>query len=322
VHVRVKWINVPLSSVISREDKSALLGVLKKQSLHQGSVVIEWAWNTHTHSTNTVTCPSPSVPEMVGCHWCMTIRATLFWSTSSRHYCVSTIGAGSPWDRKCNRYSTFLPPMCYAGTNRRKHHNCSCGTRTVEKLTQYRAGIGTVRPVGLSWRSVGTTTLFLRHQQLVSITEKCGTVKLLQANIVTNVGSITYLLTYFTYVLTYLLTPWSRVFLQKLTGSHSRNSPYFMEPQGSLPHSKVSDTCPYPEPARSSPYPHIPLPEDPSLYYPPIYAWISQAVSFPQVFPPKPYIRFSSSPYVLHSPLISFFSVLSPVKYWVRNTDH
>jgi hypothetical protein len=29
-----------------------------------------------------------------------------------------------------------------------------------------------------------------------------------------------------------------------------------MEPEGSLPHSQVSDTCPYPEPARSSPYPH------------------------------------------------------------------
>jgi hypothetical protein len=30
-------------------------------------------------------------------------------------------------------------------------------------------------------------------------------------------------------------------------------------------------TRPYPEPARSSPYPHIPLPEDLSEYYPPIY---------------------------------------------------
>jgi hypothetical protein len=37
-----------------------------------------------------------------------------------------------------------------------------------------------------------------------------------------------------------------------------------MEPEGSLPHSQVPATCPYPEPARSSPYPHIPLPEDPS----------------------------------------------------------
>jgi len=29
-----------------------------------------------------------------------------------------------------------------------------------------------------------------------------------------------------------------------------------MEPEGSLPHSLVPATCPYPEPARSSPYPH------------------------------------------------------------------
>jgi transposase len=30
-----------------------------------------------------------------------------------------------------------------------------------------------------------------------------------------------------------------------------------MEPEGSLPHSQVPATCPCPEPARSSPYPHI-----------------------------------------------------------------
>ena len=36
-----------------------------------------------------------------------------------------------------------------------------------------------------------------------------------------------------------------------------------MEPEGSLPQLQVPATCPYPEPARSSPYPHILLPEDP-----------------------------------------------------------
>ena len=46
--------------------------------------------------------------------------------------------------------------------------------------------------------------------------------------------------------------------------SYSRNSSHFMEPEGSLRHSQMSTTCSYPEPARSSPYPHIPLPEDPS----------------------------------------------------------
>ena len=51
-----------------------------------------------------------------------------------------------------------------------------------------------------------------------------------------------------------------------------------MEPEGSLPHSQVPASCPYPEPARSSPHPHTPLPEDPSKYYPPIYAWVSPVV--------------------------------------------
>ena len=38
----------------------------------------------------------------------------------------------------------------------------------------------------------------------------------------------------------------------------------FMEPEGSLPHSQASATCPYPGPAQSSPHTHIPPPGDPS----------------------------------------------------------
>ena len=68
-----------------------------------------------------------------------------------------------------------------------------------------------------------------------------------------------------TVLLTYLLTPCSKVFLEKLTGFQPvKNSPHFMEPEGSSPHSQVPATCPYPEPATSSPHPHNPLPEDPS----------------------------------------------------------
>jgi len=75
-----------------------------------------------------------------------------------------------------------------------------------------------------------------------------------------------------------------------------------MEPEGSLPHSKVPTTCPYPEPTPSSPHNPLPLPEDPSYYYPPIYVWVSPMVSFPQVSSSKPYIHLSSPPYVLHPP--------------------
>jgi len=67
------------------------------------------------------------------------------------------------------------------------------------------------------------------------------------------------------YLLTYLLTPWCRVLLEKLTVcSQSRNSLHFMEPEGSLRHSQASAIRPYPGPAHFSPYNHIPPPGDPS----------------------------------------------------------
>ena len=75
---------------------------------------------------------------------------------------------------------------------------------------------------------------------------------------------------------------------------NTENPPHFMDPEISLSHSQVPAIFPYPEPARSSPYPHILFPEDPSWYYPSIYAWVSQVVSIPQVFPPRPCIRLTN----------------------------
>ena len=64
---------------------------------------------------------------------------------------------------------------------------------------------------------------------------------------------------------TYLLTPWSGVYPEKLTGSQLvKKFSAFLEPECSLPHSQVPFICPYHEPPRSSPYSHISLPEDPS----------------------------------------------------------
>ena len=74
-----------------------------------------------------------------------------------------------------------------------------------------------------------------------------------------------------------------------------------MQPEGSLPHSQMPATCPYPEPARSSPCLHIPLPEDPSQYYPRTYAWVSQVVSFPRLSTPKSFKGLSPPPYALHA---------------------
>ena len=44
----------------------------------------------------------------------------------------------------------------------------------------------------------------------------------------------------------YLITSWSRVLLQKLTGFQPvKKFPHFMEPEVSLQHSQVPATCPY-----------------------------------------------------------------------------
>jgi len=44
-----------------------------------------------------------------------------------------------------------------------------------------------------------------------------------------------------------------------------------MEPGGSLSHSQVPATCPYPEPYQSAQLLLITPIEDPSQYYPPVY---------------------------------------------------
>jgi hypothetical protein len=58
-----------------------------------------------------------------------------------------------------------------------------------------------------------------------------------------------------TYSLTYLLTPWSIVLLEKLTGLQLvKKFPAFYGTR------RFITTCPYPQPAQSSPHTHIPLP--------------------------------------------------------------
>ena len=66
-----------------------------------------------------------------------------------------------------------------------------------------------------------------------------------------------------------------------------------MEPEGSVPRLQMTATCPCPKPDQSRP---CPLPEDPSWYNPPIYAWVFQEVFFPHVSPPKLCMQLSLHP--------------------------
>jgi hypothetical protein len=95
-----------------------------------------------------------------------------------------------------------------------------------------------------------------------------------------------------------------------------------MDPEGSLPHSQVPATCPYPEPTRSSLYTHISLPKDNILILLSHLRLGLQLVSFPQFLPPNPFIRLSPLPYALHVQPISFFSILSPEQYLVSSTEY
>ena len=105
--------------------------------------------------------------------------------------------------------------------------------------------------------------------------------------------------------LPYLLTPWCRVLLEKLTGSQLlKKFPAFYGTRRFITAftSARHLSLPWVRSIQSLP----PHPTSWRSYCPPIYAWIFQVVSYSQVSPPKPWIHLSSPPYVLHAPPISF----------------
>jgi len=122
-------------------------------------------------------------------------------------------------------------------------------------------------------------------------------------------------------ILTYLLTPWSRVLLQKLTSLQLvkkfpafYGTRRFITALTSARHlslswaSSIQSTHPHPTSRRSililSSYLRLGLPGG----------------LLPSGFPTK--TLYTPLPYALHVPPISFFFILSPAPYWVRSTDY
>ena len=66
-----------------------------------------------------------------------------------------------------------------------------------------------------------------------------------------------------------------------------------MEPKDSLPHSQVPATCPYPEPARSSPCPHTTSRRSILILSSLLCLGLPSGL-LPQVSPPKPCVHLSS----------------------------
>ena len=125
------------------------------------------------------------------------------------------------------------------------------------------------------------------------------------------------------HLLTYLLTPWCRVLLEKLTGLQLvkkfpafHGTRRFLTAPTSVRHLSLSWASPiqsiYPNPTswRSililSVHLRLGLPSG----------------LFPSGFPTKILYTPSPPPYAPHAQPISFFSILSPAQYWARSTNH
>jgi len=92
---------------------------------------------------------------------------------------------------------------------------------------------------------------------------------------------VTYLLIYlFTYLLSYLLHE-AEFFLRSLSVLSQEIPLILYKPKVHYKFIQQPATCPYPETNQSSLSLHILLPQDPTSYFPAIYAWFFQVVSLP-----------------------------------------
>ena len=122
---------------------------------------------------------------------------------------------------------------------------------------------------------------------------------------------------------TYLLTPWCRVPLEKLTGLQLvKKFPAFhitrrfITTLTSVRHLSLSWASPI-----QSIYPHPTSWR--SILILSIHLRLGLPIGLlPSGFPTKTLYMPSPHPYAPHAQPISFFSILSPAQYWVRSTDN
>ena len=121
----------------------------------------------------------------------------------------------------------------------------------------------------------------------------------------------------------YLLTPWCRVLLEKLTGLQLikkfpafYGTRRFITALTSVRHLSLSWTSPI-----QSTYPHPTSWRSILILSTHLRLGLPSGL-FPSGFPTKTLYTPSPHPYAPHAQPISFFSILSPAPYWVRSTDH
>ena len=125
------------------------------------------------------------------------------------------------------------------------------------------------------------------------------------------------------HLLTYLLTPWCRVLLEKLTGLQLvkkfpafHGTPRFITALTSARHLSLSWASPI-----QSIYPHPTSWRSVLILSTHLRLGLPSGF-FPSGFPTKTLQTPSPHPYAPHAQPISFFSILSPAQYWVRSTNH